>query len=110
MQLQYLQRQGIHIHVSCESEVRRNEADVFNAHSFCDGKQLTFTEGSLENLTQYLFNTKRNEHYFCPDCGSAVLMRGARTGVIGVNLRCVEGVDVDRDALVCKDVDGKKER
>lgn len=47
-------------------------------------------------LTQYLFNTRRNQHYFCKHCGVRSfgignLPEGGQ--VYGVNLGCLDNVD-----------------
>lgn len=47
------------------------------------------------DLTRYLFNTERNEHYFCKHCGVRPFGIGhAPDGekIYGVNLGCLEGV------------------
>ena len=46
-------------------------------------------EGRQE-LTQYLFNSMRNEHYFCQTCGVRPFGRGNQGEVIGVNIGCLE--------------------
>jgi hypothetical protein len=48
------------------------------------------------DLTQYLFNTRRNEHWFCRRCGVRCFGIGNDTPIgkmVGVNLGCLEGVD-----------------
>jgi hypothetical protein len=67
---------------------------------------VTLTKGSIEELTLYLWGTKKIGHYFCPVCGSTVFgkVQGHSTGLYGVNLRQVEGVDLN--ALTYKPFDG----
>ncbi len=48
-----------------------------------------------EKLTKYLFNTRKNEHYFCQACGVRAFGIGTETPIgkmIGVNLGCLEQV------------------
>ena len=47
------------------------------------------------DLTQYLFNTKKNEHYFCKHCGVRCFGIGNDTPIgkmYGINLGCIEDV------------------
>lgn len=49
-----------------------------------------------EALTEYLFNTRRNQHFFCRHCGVRPFGVGNDTPIgrmIGVNLGCLEDVD-----------------
>jgi hypothetical protein len=56
-------------------------------------------------MTKYLFGKKTNPHYFCPICGSGVLEDGTDiVSQFGVNVRCVDGVDLDK--LTYRDADG----
>jgi len=41
-------------------------------------------------LTQYLFNSMRNEHYFCKTCGVRPFGKGNLGEMIGVNIGCLE--------------------
>ncbi len=59
-------------------------------------------------LTEYRFNHEVIAHLFCSTCGIKPFARGtspAGTPMVAVNVRCLEGVDVD--ALTVKHFDGK---
>ena len=56
-----------------------------------------------EKLTKYLFNTRKNEHYFCQVCGVRAFGVGTETPIgrmYGVNLGCLEGVSEEELAAV----------
>jgi hypothetical protein len=55
---------------------------------------LTVTKGA-DLLSTYTWNTGEAQHHFCKACGIYThhVMRGA-TDRIGVNMACIEGVDV----------------
>lgn len=65
-------------------------------------------------LTQYLFNTKKNHHYFCRHCGVRCFGVGNDTPVgkmIGVNLGCLENVtDEELSKVPIVFVDGLHDR
>ncbi len=47
----------------------------------------------------YLFNKKKLHHRFCTSCGIESYANGTGpdgSPMVGINLRCVEGVDVDK--------------
>jgi hypothetical protein len=49
-----------------------------------------------ENLATYTFNTHTAKHYFCPRCGVASFyIARSNPDKIDVNLRCVEGVNLN---------------
>jgi hypothetical protein len=80
------------------------------------GTMLTFvpaTEFDLlsgaDALTDYQFGKKRIHHLFCKHCGIRSFGRGAMpdgTPVVAVNVRCLDGVDLD--ALPVQRFDGKR--
>lgn len=48
-----------------------------------------------DDLTRYLFNTRKNEHYFCRHCGVRSFGVGTETPIgvmVGVNLGCLDDV------------------
>ena len=65
-------------------------------------------------LTQYLFHTGKNQHYFCRHCGVRPFGVGTETPVgkmIGVNLGCLEGVsDEELSRIPITYVDGLHDR
>lgn len=65
-------------------------------------------------LTQYLFNTRKNEHYFCKYCGVRAFGVGTETPVgvmYGINLGCLENVsDEELSRIPVTYVDGRNDR
>ena len=65
-------------------------------------------------MTQYLFNTRENQHWFCRHCGVRAYGIGNMPGagrIYGVNLGCLEGVeDVELAAAPITYVDGRHDR
>ena len=64
-------------------------------------------------LTKYLFNSRKNEHYFCRHCG--VRAFGIGTGkpigrMYGVNVGCLELTDEELSRLPVTCVDGLNDR
>lgn len=56
-----------------------------------------------DELTQYLFNTKKNHHYFCKHCGVRAFGVGTETPVgkmYGVNIGCLEGITEEELAQI----------
>ena len=67
-----------------------------------------------EMLTEYLFNTKKNQHFFCRVCGVRAFGVGNETPMgkmYGVNIGCLEGVSEERlSQLAIIYVDGLHDR
>jgi len=65
-------------------------------------------------LTEYLFHTRRNRHYFCRHCGVRPWGVGTDTPIgtmIGVNLGCLEGVtEEELSRIPVVHVDGMHDR
>jgi hypothetical protein len=62
-----------------------------------------------DELADYQFNKKTIHHLFCPHCGVGSFSTGKGedgSEGIGINVRCLDGVDVD--ALTLTPFDGKK--
>ena len=65
-------------------------------------------------LTQYLFNRRKNQHYFCKQCGVRAFGIGTETPIglmYGVNLGCLEDVSEEElSKLAITYVDGLNDR
>lgn len=77
--------------------------------AFADADQFRLKSGE-DAMTGYRFNTGKINHVFCKDCGVESFARGVRPGdgaaVIALNLRCLDGFDVD--AIPVRKFDGAK--
>ena len=66
------------------------------------------------DLTQYLFNTRKNQHYFCKHCGVRAFGIGTDTPIgtmYGVNLGCLENVsDEELSRIPITYVDGRSDK
>lgn len=75
------------------------------------GFRLLAGEGEL---TKYLFNTRKNEHYFCRHCGVRAFGIGTETPIgkmYGVNLGCIDALDEEAlSRLPITYVDGRADR
>jgi hypothetical protein len=67
-----------------------------------------------EMLTEYRFNTKKNQHFFCRVCGVRAFGVGNETPIgkmYGVNIGCLEGLSEERlSKLPITYVDGLHDR
>lgn len=65
-------------------------------------------------LTQYLFNRRKNQHFFCRHCGVRAFGIGTETPIglmYGVNLGCLEDVSEEElSKLSITYVDGRSDR
>ena len=65
-------------------------------------------------LTEYLFNTRKNQHFFCRHCGVRAFGVGNDTPMgtmYGVNLGCLEDVtDEELSRIPITYVDGRNDR
>lgn len=93
-----------------------DQANTCNC-SICSktGWAMTFVPGAAfellsgeDALADYQFGKKRVHHLFCKRCGIRSFARGAApdgSQVVAVNLRCLDGLDLD--ALPVRKHDGK---
>jgi len=66
------------------------------------------------DLTQYLFHTRKNQHYFCKHCGVRAFGVGTETPIgkmYGVNMGCLDEISDEELAKVpITYVDGRNDR
>ena len=76
-----------------------------------DGFRLLAGAGEL---TQYLFNSRKNEHWFCRHCGVRAYGIGTDTPIgrmVGINVGCLDGLDDETlSRLAITRVDGAHDR
>jgi hypothetical protein len=76
--------------------------------AFVPGSNLTMLKTD-QQLTTYTFNTHKIKHQTCPVCGCSPFALGTDpegNAVAAINLRCLEGIDLD--ALEIHKHDGKQ--
>jgi hypothetical protein len=76
--------------------------------AFAPAAEFELVSGA-DALTDYQFGKKRLHHLFCKHCGIRSFGRGAMpdgTPMVGVNVRCLDGVDLD--AVQITKFDGKR--
>ncbi|KAJ7211492.1 Mss4-like protein [Mycena haematopus] len=55
-----------------------------------------FTSGSDSDLTKYEFGARNVGHRFCATCGTSIGPAFAKLGMVVVNTRTIDGIDLDR--------------
>lgn len=67
-----------------------------------------------QDLTEYLFNTRRNQHFFCRRCGVRAFGVGNETPIgtmYGINVGCLEGLtEEELSRIPVNFVDGMNDR
>lgn len=90
--------------VSCNCSMCLRKGTVL---SFVPESQFKLLSGA-NNLTDYQFNKKVIHHTFCSTCGVTAFATGQLpdgTPMKAVNLRCLEGIDLDK--IKIQHYDGK---
>ncbi|KAJ7211490.1 Mss4-like protein [Mycena haematopus] len=59
-------------------------------------RQFRFTSGSDADLTKYEFGSGYVGHRFCSTCGTSIGPTVVKRGMVVVNARTVDGIDLDR--------------
>ena len=80
--------------IDCNCSICSMRATIL---TFVPASQFKLLSGR-EMLTEYQFHKKVIHHYFCKRCGISSFSEGAMpdgTKMIAVNLRCVDGFDVN---------------
>ncbi len=69
-------------------------------HLIVDPQQMRMLSPA-DAVSLYQFNTKTAKHYFCPVCGiSAYYIPRSHPDKIDVNVRCLEGVELESLTIV----------
>lgn len=89
--------------VTCNCSMCRRMGSIL---AFVPAEKFKLLQGE-EDLKDYLFNTKTIHHLFCTTCGIRSFARGQMpdgSPTCAVNLRCVDGVDLNN--LQIQEYDG----
>jgi hypothetical protein len=88
--------------MACNCSICRRKAYL---HHFTTPDRLTL-ETPREEIQVYTFHRHNIRHQFCRTCGCAPFNEGMGPNgpMVSVNLRCVEGIDLD--ALTIRQFDG----
>lgn len=90
--------------VKYEFDAELKDAITCNcSHCHRKGMVLTFVpkedfrlQSGAEAQSEYFFNKKSIRHLFCRTCGVQSYAEGIAFPQIAINLRCVEGVDIEK--------------
>ncbi len=72
--------------------------------NFVDKDKFKLLSGA-ENLAEYKFNKMSIRHLFCKTCGTQSFAEGVTFPKACVNVRCLDGVDID--TLILTPFNGK---
>lgn len=90
--------------ISCNCSICRRKGTILG---FTPADNFTLKKGE-DNLTDYQFGKKTIHHLFCKSCGVTTFAKSNMpddTEMRAINIRCLEGVDID--ALEVRKYDGK---
>jgi hypothetical protein len=62
-------------------------------HWYVPSHSVSFVSGK-DALKNYTWHSAERGHYFCQECGTAVMRTGYDNGIVSLNARCLTGVDV----------------
>ncbi|KAK7048228.1 GFA domain-containing protein [Favolaschia claudopus] len=72
---------------------------------YCPEDKFKLTSGSDDDLSKYSFASHSVSHRFCSSCGTSIGPPFPGRGMVVVNTRTIDGVDLSR--LQLKQVDGR---
>jgi hypothetical protein len=90
--------------ISCNCSICQRKGTILG---FTPAENFTLKKGE-DDLTDYQFGKKTIHHLFCKTCGVTAFAKSKmpdRTEMRAINIRCLEGVDID--TLEVKKFDGK---
>lgn len=90
--------------ISCNCSMCRRKGTLL---AFIPAADFTLDAGG-DQLADYQFNRRLIHHLFCRTCGVTSFARGTQpdgTEMVALNVRCLDGIDLD--ALRIDRVDGK---
>jgi len=88
------------VNCNCSICVDRGYLNVYTLESM-----FTFTAGSADDLTTYEFASKKVKHRFCRICGTSIGPTMPARGMVIVNTRTIDGIDLEK--LQLRPVNGR---